>query len=326
MITTNEALSGQPTAYDLLRWLADSFEQSQRVRIADGERIRALLLGKDGLRRKAPTEEETADDGVTKEQREAAEATLLGIRKGEEIGPVAILGRSYQRRFAEEQELRKEMARVLESHPAWPWLKEVKGIGATLAAKMLARLDIHKAEHASSFWMFAGLATVPGEKYRCPACGREKSWVVGANVTGLHIQAGGKKMCTGKLEYVGGPDDGVRVAMPRAQRGEKMGYDAYLKKVMYLVGTSFLKAGKDAPFAALYHQAKERIAVEKLGWDPGRVHLTALRKTEKQFLAALWKVWREAEGLPTPDPYTVEHLGHARASVIDPWKMVGSGK
>lgn len=290
-----------------LRWLADAYEQAQRIRIETGERIRAVLQGRDETWG-APASGEDPDE------------VLSSIIAGETLGPVPILGRTYRRHAEEEGELRKEMNAALKAHPAWPWLSSVKGIGPTLGGKLLARFDATKADHASSFWAYAGLATVPGEKYRCAECGLVRAWPVGYNVTGKHTVRGSTKKCAGKLVLVAGPDDGIRAAQAHAARGEKQAYDAYAKKIMYLVGTSFLKAG--GPYEERYRSARARLEVERIGWADGRKHLTALRVTEKLFLSHLWQVWREALGLPTGDPYALAELGHT--GFIDPWQMVNA--
>jgi len=40
------------------------------------------------------------------------------------------------------------------------------------------------------------------------------------------------------------------------------------------------------------------------------VHMAALRKVKKLFLATLWRRWREIEGLPVRSPYVEEYKGH----------------
>ena len=52
----------------------------------------------------------------------------------------------------------------------------------------------------------------------------------------------------------------------------------------------------------------------------GHVHNRALRKMIKLFLAHLWQVWRQAEGLPVPEPYALAELGHSH--YLDPWDFV----
>lgn len=302
-----------------LRWLADAYEQAQSIRVATAERIRAVLQGRD----------KTWGNYVTDVD---PDIVLKSIAKGEELGPVPLLGLTYYRHKMEEDELRKEMDLALQAHPAWPWMSRIKGIGPTLGAKVLAHFDPHLADHASSFWAFAGLATVPGESYHCETCGLTCAWPVGYNVTGVHQMLGSpgawkakddeideKKKCKGKLVKVAGPEDGVRTAQPRPAKGQKSPYDQYAKKVMYLLGSSFIKAG-EGPYEAHYRKHRARLEVERPGWADGRKHFTALRITEKLFLAHLWQIWREALGLPTGDPYAMAELGHT--GFIDPWSMV----
>lgn len=289
-----------------LRWLADAYEQAQSIRKATAERIRALLQGRD----------DTWGDHASDED---PDIILKLIAKGEELGPVPILGRTYHRHRTEEDELRKEMNAALKAHPAWPWLNRVKGIGPTLGAKILARFDPRKAEHASSFWSYAGLGTVPGERYKCETCTMVRAWPVGYEVTGKHKALGKERQCKGKLVKIAGPEDGVRAAQPRPSRGQKSPYDQYAKKTLYLVGCSFIKAG-EGPYEAYYRKHRARLEIERPGWADGRKHLTALRIVEKLFLAHLWQIWREALGLPISDPYALAELGHT--GFIDPWSMV----
>ncbi len=269
----------------VLRFHADNYEQAQQKRIAAGEQIRAVLQGRDetwGVGGPAwiafnmpaqpePLKQPDADD------------VLDAIGRGATPGPVPILGRMYHRAYTEERELYKEMNVALKGHPCWPWLKAVKGIGPTLACKLLARLDPVKATTPSAFWMYCGLATVPGERYACTTCGLVRDWPAGYNVTGKHQALNSTKPCLGALAKVAGTEDGVRAAMPKPAKGQKAGYDQYAKKVMYLVGTGFLKV-PGSRFEQVYRQERAKLDRERVGWPDGRKHLTALRKVEKLFL------------------------------------------
>lgn len=292
-----------------LRWYADAYEQAQRVRIATGEQIRAVLQGRDSTWSAPDADPDTDPDDL-----------LRQIAALETVGPVPILGRTYQRHWTEEREMFTEMGKALKSHPANAWLSRVRGIGPTLACKLLARFDARKADTASSFWAFAGLATVPGERYRCETCGLVRAWPVGYSVTGKHQALDSNRACPGALIRVAGPDDGVRAAQPRPARGQKAAYDQYAKKVLYLVGTSFLKTGPKSPYEQFYRTERAKLDRERPGWADGRKHLTALRKTEKLFLSHLWSTWREAIGLPAAPHYALAELGHGGR--IDPWEMV----
>lgn len=306
-----------------LRWLADSYEQAQRIRIETGERLRAVLQGRDETFVPLGSVEAPEDgdpywidpDGNSWAD---ADKVLTAIKAGDNTGPVPILGRTYRRHHTEERELYRDMMSALKAHPAWEWLEKVRGIGPTLGCKILARLDLEKAPNPSSFWAYCGLATVPGEKYCCETCGLVRAWPVGYNVTGTHTSLGGSGKCKGSLVKVAGPDDGVRCAQPKARRGEKASYDAYAKKIMYLVATSFLKAG--GPYEEFYRRERAKAERERPGWADGRKHHLALRKTEKLFLSHLWATWREAVGLSPVGPWIQEHGEHE--GMIDPSEMV----
>lgn len=288
-----------------LRWIADAYEQAQRVRIESGERIRAIVQGRD---------ERT---GAGRERAEAGKM-LVAIRRGEDDGPVVLLGRTYRRHWEAEQELRRAMNTALAEHPAWPWLSQVKGIGATLAAKLLARLDVSRAPHPSSFWSYCGLATVPGVEYRCTTCGLRTSYPVRYRVKPVHTRPDDGTTCAGQLTQGRGPEQNIRVAQPRPASGEKASYDQYAKKVCYLIGVSFVRS--KSAYGEFYRRERQRLAEERPGWTTGRLHYAALRKTEKLFLAHLWVVWRRVAGLPIEAPYAQAVLN--RPDYIPPEAMV----
>ncbi len=289
-----------------LRWIADAYEQAQRTRIQTGERIRAVVQERDET-----WEVETELPGD-------ADELLKQIRQGLTDGPVPLLGRTFRRHWEAEQELAEAMKQSLQQHPAWPWLERVRGVGPTLAGKLVARLDATKADTPSAFWAYCGLATVPGTEYRCAECGYVAAYPVSYRVSGTHMRLGSSRKCTGALEVSRGPEEGVRVAQPKPARGERASYDQYAKTVCYLIGASFLKSG--GAYADYYRREKAKLERDRPGWPAARRHLTALRKTEKLFLSHLWLVWREALVLPLTEPYA--HAVQDHESLIDPWAMV----
>lgn len=393
MTTTIEAQTKRPAPGRELRFLADNYEQAQRLRIEVGERIRAVVQGRDATwpgteawveektrevmgqmlehpsvrwsdlldevrylrdelevsevqalapQKKEQDEEEV--DGVTgtldvelladqaarelgstpsRVKRAAAkvvsrvgEVVLLEVGRGDEPGPVPIMGRAYHRYSAEEEASLKDMGEALKRHPAFPWLKQVRGIGPSLGCKLLARLDPTEAPHASSFWAYCGLGTVEGNEYRCPECGLVKGWPVGYNVTGEH------RGCSGKLVKVRGPEDGVRVAQPRPRKGEKATYDQHMKKVVLgQVVPSFLKVG--GPYERYWRREREKADRTRPGWAEGRKKALADRKTVKLFLSHLWQVWREALELPAGKPWAHAHEPGEDHELITPEEMLG---
>jgi hypothetical protein len=279
---------GGLTARDL-RWITDAYEQAQRVRLQAGERIRAIVQGRDPRLESTPLEE--------------ADIVLRAIRQGEHDGPVALLGRTYRRHWEEEQELRRAMEEALRTHPVWEWLSQVRGIGTTLAARLLARLDLSRAPTPSSFWAYCGLATVQGQLYRCATCGATAVTAASRTIRAAHKDPSGQP-CRGALEQVAVPE-GLRVAQPSPSRGESAAYDRQAKKICYLIGVSFLRS--KSLYREIYDRERERLLRERADWSKARQHLAALRKMEKLFLSHLWAVWAEAEGKPIVRPYA-----HAR--------------
>jgi len=317
-----------------LRWLADNFEQTQRMRIETGERIRAVIQGRDETF--TPIGEVVVPDDdaeafwITPDG-EALEAdeVFRRLNAGETFGPVPMLGRAYRRYWSEEQESESDMLRALHQHPAWEWLERIPGVGTRTAGKLLSRLDITKAPYASSFWKYCGWATVPGIRYRCPDCGRTRGYPVSYNVSGKHKTPDHKK-CDGTLEAVAGPEDGVRVAQPKPPRGEKSSYDQYAKKICYQImvsilqqhGRSLANGGEGNFYGRFYYHERAKADAEKPGWDKGRKDWKAKRKTIKLLLSHLWQVWREALDMDTPDPWAIAHDGHDAGQKIEPWEVV----
>jgi transposase IS116/IS110/IS902 family protein len=287
-----------------LRWIATAFESAQAQRLRTGEQIRVLVESGGRANRSGGRGNDV-------------EAVLSRIRSGSVPAPLAALGESYRREWNEERELLRLLSERVARHPAWPWLERVRGIGPSLAARLLARLEIDRAPTPSSFWSYCGLATVAADVYRCAECGYELSLPSGRHVRNAHRVPGSSQPCGGTLVPLG--DGARRVAQPRPNRGEDAPYDREAKKLCYLIGISFVRQG-DA-YKRYYNEQRARLEVAKPDWIPRRRHLTALRMTEKLFLAHLWLVWREELGLPVTAPYADARDDSPPAP--RPWAMVG---
>jgi hypothetical protein len=116
----------------VLRWLSDTYIQTQKLRISVENRTQAVTRA-----RAAPPAA-------------ALRTNLAGwLRKTEE-------------------ELQARMRSALLGHPAAPWLAAVHGVGPTLATKLLGQIgDIARFETVSKLWRFAGYAVV---RTACPQC------------------------------------------------------------------------------------------------------------------------------------------------------------
>jgi hypothetical protein len=298
-LNTLRAEAGTPQ--DELAWIADVYEQSQRSRVQVGERIRAILQGRHGATAPSP-------------EADAAEV-LNQIRKGESEGPSDFLTRAYRLHASAEDEARTAMGSALACHPAWPWLSGVKGVGPTLACRLLARLDPTRAARPSGFWAYCGLATVPGAEYSCATCGRVITQPAGFQVSGVHQRLGSPGRCKDRLRPERGPEDGIRAAQPRPARGQRYPYNPEAKKVCYLIFVSFLRCR--GGYADYYREVRAELMEGRSGWAKGKIHLAAGRKTQKLFLTHLWLVWRQGLGLPLSDP----HPASDSDRWLDPWPM-----
>lgn len=285
-----------------LRWIASAFESAQALRLRTGEQIRAIAFDRAGRAPGGPASD--------------PEALLARIRSGSFLGPAPSLGETYRRCWNEERHLLRLLTTEIARHPAWPWLERVRGVGPSLAARLLGRLDIERAPTPSSFWSYCGLATVAAELYRCDQCGYELSLPAGRPLRAGHRVPGTGQACSGSLARAS--DGPRRVAQPRPSRGESAPYDREAKKLCYLIGISFIRQGE--AYRRYYTEQRNRLDSTKPDWIPRRRHLTALRMTEKLFLAHLWLVWRESLGLPITAPYG--DPSNEGGSTPRPWSMV----
>jgi hypothetical protein len=96
----------------------------------------------------------------------------------------------------------------------------------------------------------------------------------------------------------------------RPTKGEKLHYNSRLKTTCYLIGSSFLKSS--SPYRVIYDNAKEHYQETHPDWTKLHIHNASMRKMIKIWLAHLWIVWREMEGLPVTQPWIADESSHHR--------------
>ena len=213
------------------------------------------------------------------------------------------------------------VAHLILTHPAYPWFSLVKGVGGENIAKVVAPIDIEKANTISSLWKFAGWA--PDKE------GKAMRRVKGGGKLEYNSQlrsmcwrlAGSLKRAKGKFyQYY------IQEKDKYTERFENQGYKILAtpqgKWTCLNCGASWNKQREITPCCA-NQQIEKKLREEPPGviWK-GHLDAMAVRKMIKMFLACLWLVWREAEGLPVTAPYSIEKLGHSK--LISPWEMVDS--
>jgi hypothetical protein len=238
----------------VLRGLSDTYIQTQKLRIAVENRVQAAARAERG-------------------------ASPL----------VDLAGRLREA----ERELGQRMEEALHGHPALPWLAAVRGIGPTLATKLLGQIgDISRFNTVPRLWRFAGYAVV---SVPCRAC------------DGGRTAHGPCRRCAG------------RGSMGRGERrvpGVRAGFNARLKTTLYQVGVSLLRCR--SRYREVYETARSGYAAREQAvpagarWSVAHCHHAALRRMNKAFLAHLFVAWRSAEGLGVPEP------------APDPWALVGT--
>ena len=172
-------------------------------------------------------------------------------------GPVPMLGRLYAAAWRQECEMGAQMQSLIGRHPAWSWLRGVRGIGSVLSARLLARLDLTRAPSPASFWAYCGLGTVAAEALVCDRCGARVFVAPGTRIAAAHSPPGGHGRCAGVLRPRGVTED-VRVAQGRPRRGERAPYDMEAKTICYLIGVSFVRCG--GPYREVYDERKAHLA------------------------------------------------------------------
>jgi hypothetical protein len=177
---------------------------------------------------------------------------------------------------------------LLRAFPIWTqFLEGVRGCGPLMSACIISELDPHKARYPSSFWKYCGLDTGPDGKGRS----RRAEHLVTRPYT---------------------TKDG--------EEKERQGitFNPFIRtKLVGVLAGSFLRSA--SPYRVKYDDYKHRLesrpeyglvaeAAKVEGATKGHRHAMAQRYMVKEFLADLWRFWRELEGLPVVPRYNEAKL------------------
>lgn len=222
---------------------------------------------------------------------------------------LAILGRRAVNLRAEERDALRDVEAHLETMPAWTELLSdrvrFRGLGPTLAAVIIAEVDIRRATTPSQIWSFAGLAPVP--YHACGRCGIEVTTI--PESSGGHYEHAKKSDCEYQGAVIHDEDVVIRHRAARPVKGVKLTYNKWLKtKLVGVLGVCLLKAG--SPYRSYYDQYKGRKASAGWGRSDAHRHQAAVRYMIKMLLADIWRAWRTLEGLPVRPLYQEQYLGH----------------
>lgn len=259
-------------------------------------------------------------------QRIAALNRAKAIERGDDLGDSDMYRGLAERMQSIENDIAKLFKEELAIHPMGGWLLAVRGIGATMAAKVVGHIgDIARFETAAKLWRYAGYGLVP----KCAAC---DAWI--EEITGSNGDSGFRQECQacGSIEF--------KMVAERPVKGHKLHYDPKFKTAMHNLADGLLRA--NSPYRRIYDEAYEYYMKNRPGWalcqdcdspiteckdhakhgkksyrsQPGkgwstnRIHLASRRKMIKVFLSHVFEAWRRIEGLPIRPLYVHAVLGH----------------
>lgn len=215
---------------------------------------------------------------------------IRSIVKGEENEPHEMLAwLSNNSRMLEEQ-MKLALKKYAESKAIGRWCMTHKGIGPVITAGIIAHIDINKAQTAGAIWKYAGLD--PDTKWEKKT---KRPWNAQLKVLCWKLGESFVK--------VSGKDDafyGKLYAERKEQEVVKNEAGEFAEQAKKKLETCKIDKKTDAYKA--YSQGK---------LPPAHIHARAKRYAVKMFLSHLFEVWRKQEGLPVPNPFAIEHLGHA---------------
>lgn len=226
-----------------------------------------------------------------------------GNRNNEHTDPV-ILGqkdKEFLKRMSEgvkelEKDTLKEIRRLLKHFPIYTkFLKDVKGVGPTLAAVMISEVDITKANTISALWAWCGLGVdehgkamrlKKGEKARYSPFLKAKM----VKVLGDCLLKSQGPYTKFYYNYKTRKENTI-VEVCMNCKGKGIFRSKELKKDLKC--SNCKGTGHDAPW----------------GCSQAHRHTAAIRAMVKALLQDFWLKWRELEGLPVTAPYAEAKLG-----------------
>lgn len=180
-----------------------------------------------------------------------------------------------------EKDALAELAEDLECFQIYStWLKNVRGVGPTMASVLLSEFDIYKATTVSKLWAFAGLSVVNGSAPK-PVTGEKlkyNSWLR-SKLVGVLADSFIKSKSPYAEFYNNAKNrytNREKCNLPKDKHGKKTSKVTWLKNEC----------------------------------TKGHVNSMAKRYMIKMFLKDLYLKWREVENLPIRPLYQEEYLGH----------------
>lgn len=190
-----------------------------------------------------------------------------------------------------EGDIQRLLDKATDARPIGVWLKANAGIGAVIAAGLIAHVDISRTVTAGAIWRFAGLdPSVTWGK------GERRPWNADLKTLCWHIGQSFMKLSNNPSCYYG---------------------KLYRERKEYEIARNDSGGNADAAKEILARktfdkktEAYKHLSNGKL--PPAQIDARARRYAVKIFLSHLHLVWRWLEFGKLPvKPFAIEHLGHA---------------
>lgn len=225
--------------------------------------------------------------------------------------------------FKQAESFEKNIKSLLEieikKYPITEWLAKLYGIGPIITAGLIANIENPaKFDKISSLWQYCGFGML---KY-CTNCDEPVSIPFEFKNKENEVKKSKKLASLSNCPKCGSE---TKPMIQRRYTGYVSNWNDKAKVLCWKIGQSFEKQGPKSAYYNFYKKIKEEEKARnpekikengKTMFNDGHIRNRALRKTIKLFLAHLWVVWREIEGLPVSDPYVGQVLNH---NVIKPF-------
>ena len=285
----------------ILKTHVTSLYQIQKLRIQLGNRVCAAFRDKLGLEPSQPEKEEAQAAAILKILRQECKLVTDGVVKVTlkldnkskiltELSEIRLI-EGYEQLLATEETHKKAVEDELKKFPIWTqWLKGVKGVGPLMAGVIISSIDIHKAHHPSSLWVYAGIDVV----------------MVMDEET---LELTGEGRCKKKHHLV--PKTYTK------RNGETVdtfgiSYNDFLKsKMLGVLGSSFIRCAGGCHYRDIYieHKFWLQSHPEHKKLTKMHIHNRARRFMIKEFFCDLYEKWRTLEGLEVLPRYSEAKLG-----------------
>lgn len=231
----------------------------------------------------------------------------------------------YEMLMAEEKTHLKEIGEYLTNFPVWNmYLKNVPGIGPSLAGMMLSYVDIIKADTISKLYGYFGVDTVEDPDDPNIRHGRSNHTI--HLIDRDYIDKNGNLQTKKSLKYNKKLKTKISGVMPGVLIQSNPHYRKIYSDYRFRLTQQSERFTPDRVVFAMKNGKikldKNDKAIVRPEFPPARLTAMAHRYMVKMFLKNMWLSWRKIEGLPITISWEEKKLGMDTSKHVDPWAYV----